>query len=265
MKIMKIFIQVYTLFLKLYKYHADFHIGLQNYVLHLHSHYPTMYDNHGNLTHIGCFGQEDLIGYLSSNHHGTRFYGDLITYYYNIDFSIHNKRTLVQISDGPMDRSNQNPSEHGGANELHFDLCGICDNINNCFTIYRRFIIRQQIYHSLIYNKRQTSKSYFVQYLFNNDINEQRFGIINYFFTYLTQAFAVVQYYPRRSLYSDCFKQSIYFSLLKNPLDSLFFVLEKHHLQTDIVNVDWISSHCIVIEMENSLFVTPVSSYNEHD
>lgn len=262
---MKIFIQVYILFSKLYEHHKIFHTGLQNYVLHLHSHFSTMYDNHGSLTHIGCFGQEDLIGYLSSNHHGTRFYGDLITYYYNIDFSIHNKKKFVQILDGPIDRSNQNASEHEDARELHSDLCGICDNVNSCFTIYRRFVIRQQTYHSLIYNKRQTSISYFVQYLFHNDVNDRRFGIINYFFTHMNEAFAVIQYYPRRSLYSDCFRKSKYFSLLKSPLDSLFFVLEKYHLQTDVVNVNWISSHCIVIEMENSLFVTPVSSYNEHD
>ncbi|CAF1237536.1 unnamed protein product [Didymodactylos carnosus] len=65
--------------------------GLQNLVLHLRSHYSPQYDDHGAFCNRGTSGQEDLIGHISSNRQGTRYYGELITYYYGIDFSLHNK------------------------------------------------------------------------------------------------------------------------------------------------------------------------------
>ncbi|CAF3422229.1 unnamed protein product [Rotaria sp. Silwood2] len=68
------------LFSKFYEDHEQHYNGLQNYVLHLHVHYSKMYKNHGALANIGCFGQEDLIGNVSSNHHGTRYHGELITF-----------------------------------------------------------------------------------------------------------------------------------------------------------------------------------------
>ena len=91
---------------KFYQDHESFYNGLQNYVLHLHAHYSIMYKNHGALSNIGCFGQEDLIGYISSGHHGTRYYGEFVTQYYNIDFAIHNKKPTITSMNGPRDRTN---------------------------------------------------------------------------------------------------------------------------------------------------------------
>jgi hypothetical protein len=253
------------LFLQFYEDHGQFYDGLQNYVLHLHAHYSLMYKNHGALSNIGCFGQEDLIGNISSNHHGTRYYGELITHYYNIDFAIHNKKQTITTVDGPQDQTNQHADQYEDADLFHSLLCGSCDRLNACFTIYRRFIIHQQMFHSLMYNKRQQSVSYFVQYLFNIDNKDRRFGIINYFFTHKNQGYAVIRQYPIKCLYSTCFKKSKYYRLLKTPLDSLFFILEKNCQQTDLVQTDWIVGHCIVTEMANSLFIVPVLSYNEHD
>ncbi|CAF3844015.1 unnamed protein product [Rotaria sordida] len=79
------------LFQQFYRDHDEHYYGLQNLVLHLHTDFVTMYQNHSALSNIECFGQEDLIGSVESNHHGTRYYGESIAYYYNIDFSLHNK------------------------------------------------------------------------------------------------------------------------------------------------------------------------------
>ncbi|CAF4751404.1 unnamed protein product, partial [Rotaria socialis] len=79
------------LFIRYYKDHRNFYSGIQNYVLHLHYHYMQQYFNYGSMSHTGCFSQEDLIGHISSNTHGTTNYNDLIIYYYNIDFCMHNR------------------------------------------------------------------------------------------------------------------------------------------------------------------------------
>ncbi|CAF0969981.1 unnamed protein product [Rotaria sordida] len=125
------------LFQKFYYYHDDYFNGLQNLVLHLHVHLTTIYKNHGALSNIGCFGQEDLIGEIGSNHHGTRYYGELITFYYNIDFSIHDKSstppsTNNQLYDQVLDSLDQ-------YNYIHERLCD-CKQVRDCFSVYRRLI-----------------------------------------------------------------------------------------------------------------------------
>lgn len=250
---------------RFYQDHEQYYQHLQNFVLHLHIHYSTMYKNHGSLANIGCFGQEDLIGKIGSNHHGTRYYGDLITYYYNIDFSIHNSRRTVDIIDGPKDRLGEHADRYEDMDQYHSLLCAGCNQLNDCCTIYRRFIIERKMFHSLIYTKRRNSNSYFVQYWMNNDTTKIRFGVIKFFFTYRQEGHAVMDHYPVNCLYSQYFKESKYYDLLRRPLDSLFFVLEKYSRSKHLVNTSWIKSHCIVIEMNNTLLVTPASTYDEHD
>ena len=72
------------LFLKYYEDHSMYFDGLQNLVLHLHLHYDRLFDQHGSLCYLGTFSQEDFIGAVSKNHHGSRFHGDLIAYYYEV-------------------------------------------------------------------------------------------------------------------------------------------------------------------------------------
>ena len=74
------------------KYHELFYTQLQNLKLHLYAHYGSVYETHGSLSNLGCFGQENFIGFVSASYHGTRYHGDSITYYYNVDFSIQNKK-----------------------------------------------------------------------------------------------------------------------------------------------------------------------------
>ncbi|CAM4947269.1 unnamed protein product [Rotaria socialis] len=140
----------HDLFQHFYHDHDEYYCGLQNLVLHLHTHFKTMYNNHGALSNIGCFGQEDLIGSIGSNHHGTRYYGKLITYYYNIDFSLHNKPTKTKAIIEKIDLVNDAVDKY---HDLHAQLCD-CEQLHKCFNICRRFIIKDRMFHSLMYNKR---------------------------------------------------------------------------------------------------------------
>ena len=254
------------LFSRFYEDHGQFYHQMKNFVLHLHAHYARMYDNHGALSNIGCFGQEDLIGYVSSNRHGTSHFGELITHYYSIDFHLHNRSRATKTINGPKDRSNHRADHYDDIDRFHALLCtNGCLRLNDCFVVYRRFVIHDQMFHSLIYNRAKRSLNYFVQYLFENDANDRRFGSIELFFTYEQRGYAIVQHHPCQHLYSDCFKRSRYYGLLTAPLDSLFFILEKQCRQRDLLQTSWIVNHCIVIEMTSSLFVTPISTYDEHD
>lgn len=72
------------LFVKYYQDHSKYFDGLENLVLHLHLHFDELFVQHGSLCYLGGFGQEDFVGAISKNHHGSRFHGDLITHYYEV-------------------------------------------------------------------------------------------------------------------------------------------------------------------------------------
>ena len=250
------------LFKSFYSDHDDYFDGLQNLVLHLHAHFTTIYKNHGALSNIGCFGQEDLIGKVGSNHHGTRYYGELITFYYNIDYSLHGKSSMLPtINNQPCDPVRDSLNQY---TDIHERFCD-CDQVRDCFSIYRRFIINQQMYHSLIYNKRGRSISYFVQYF--SDERYPQFGTIEFFFALKSEnkSYACIHEYCVQKKYSSYFEESKYFDILRRPLDSFFFVIENHSKRKSFVSTDLIKKHCIVFKMNDCTIITPVSAYNEHD
>lgn len=72
-----------------YKEHGKYYDGLANLVLHLHIHYPTQYENYGSLNNTNCFAQENLIGDFAKNKHGSRYWGDLLAYYFNVSYSFY--------------------------------------------------------------------------------------------------------------------------------------------------------------------------------
>lgn len=252
------------LFCRFYEEHELFYDHLQHFKLHLHAHYPYVYETHGSLCNLGCFGQENFIGSISSDHHGTRYYGDSITYYYNIDFCIQQRKKKKTIINGPCDRSSILANDYDYMQQIHSSLC-VCNNLNSCCLIYRRFIIKNEMFHSLIYNRRKNSVSYFVQYSLANDVIEYRFGIIELFFACNSVNYAVIKYHPIKELYSNYFGSSSYYHLLKKPIDSMYFILQKNHCQLDVVRTDYIQNHCIVVEKEDHFFATTILSYNEHD
>jgi len=73
------------LFVKYYQDHGIFFQDLQNFSLHVHLHFDRLFKHHGSLCFLGTFSQEDFIGAVSKNFHGTRFHGELITYYYEVN------------------------------------------------------------------------------------------------------------------------------------------------------------------------------------
>jgi hypothetical protein len=209
------------LLISYYRDHDNYYNGLQNFVLHLHSHYSTIYTNHGALSNLGCFGQEDLIGNFSSSHNGTRYYGELICHYYNIDFSL-NRSGERKERDGPIDPSGESPHQAEHAHECHRRLCG-CNDLDRCIVIYRRCIVREQLYHSLIYHRSPKSISYFVQYSIDESMDQVNFGAIQCFVTLSDKPFALMRHHPMKHLYSDHFKSSKYYRSLKERNLSIIF------------------------------------------
>lgn len=198
------------LFIEYYRDIDIYYDGLQNFVLHLHRHLPDVYRMHGSLSNIGCFGQDDFIGNIGSNHHGTRFYGELLTFYYNVDYALQSKKKTSHVVDGPLDVIEQICYQY---KQLHEAFCS-CENINGCLSIYKRCIINRNIFHSLLYMKRGRSTSYFVQY--RDEQNHFKFGTIKLFFQIASSriTYVLIDRYDVIMKYSSYFKQSKYYHLI---------------------------------------------------
>lgn len=252
------------LIVQFYKDVEIFYKNSLTFKLHLHLHLSSMYNTHGALCHLGCFSQESLIGFVSDNHHGSRFHGNSIVHFYNIDFCLHDKKKQNTVVDGPCDPTDTPRNSYGYLKEFHSRVCG-CDHFVLCVKAYRRYIIHQRMYHSLLYTKRQSSISYIVQYISTFNDPKKRFGIVDLFFISNGFSYAAIKYYPFKQLYSEFFQGSSYYQLLKEPIDRLYFVLDKCYCELEIVSVERILNHCIVIEKKHYLLVTNILSYNEHD
>lgn len=72
------------LFVKYYKDHEVFFTNIQDFALHVQLHFDRLFVNHGSLCYLGAFSQEDYIGAVSKNFHGTRFHGELLSHYYEV-------------------------------------------------------------------------------------------------------------------------------------------------------------------------------------
>ena len=106
----------------------------------------------------------------------------------------------------------------------HAHVCG-CSHTATCIVIYHRCIIKNQIYHSLRYRKRQSTISYFVQY--SDDCHDTLFGSIEVFFKNKGSTFALIHNYPNRNLFSDIFSSSSYHSFLS--ISTFIYFNQSHH------------------------------------
>ena len=244
--------------------HERFYVQSQSFKLHLHSHYAALYESHGALSNLGCFGQESFIGAVSTNYHGTRYYGDSICHYFNIDTSIQGKTDDHIARNGPQDESSIPAKTYDAVKSFHRTQCN-CEHVNSCCTVYHRFLIHDAMYHCLLYKKRKNSVSYFVRYSLRNDVQDELFGIIDMFFIHKGLGYAVILNHQIKDLCSNGFLDSPYYHLLKKPLDRLYFIVEKDYCQVHVVRTDDISNHCIVVRKNDYLFVSNFLSYNEHD
>ncbi|CAF2041220.1 unnamed protein product, partial [Rotaria magnacalcarata] len=114
-----------------------------NFVLHLHEHLASLYDQHGPLSSINTLAFEDFIGYVSKNRNGTVFQHDLLAYYFNIDVHLRNSMQEKYLtSDGLFDLfvlSSKDSSFNALVN-YHAKKC-LCNVMINCVKYYRRYII----------------------------------------------------------------------------------------------------------------------------
>ncbi|CAF3411283.1 unnamed protein product [Rotaria socialis] len=239
--------------------------SIQNFVLHLHVHYANQYRLHGSLSNLRTFGQESLLGYFAKNRHGTHHFGELITNNYNVDFTIHNQPNSHSSSRTiEVDRlvDVHESSISGALQEYHNALCS-CDKIDQCVSIYRRCQLKHMVYHSLLYRRRGSSVSYFVQYSKGHDDN--LFGKIDLFFKCNNKNFALIHNHRLKYLFTDYFLSSNYHDIFLKALNVYFYVLHHTSTLTDVVTVDNISNMCVVFTFNDSLVVTPLSSSYEHD
>lgn len=251
-----------------YKDHDIFYTGIQNYVLHLHRHFGTQYQNYGSLANIGCFHQEDLIGHISKNIHGSNYYSDLIVHYYSIDFTLYaqNSQTIYKKVSKPVDLNvDISINDYPVIIENHNNICK-CLNPSNCISIYRRCIISNHMFHSLIYKRKGKSNSYFISYSKSTNDKIIYYGRIILFFSCINRTYAVVQRYIQNQNFSSLFKSSPYFFLLEKPMDKFFSLLSKQPSDLfDAIDIDHVIKHCIIFDFKEQLIATEVSAYHEHD
>lgn len=144
----------------------------------------------------------------------------------------------------------------------HKSVCN-CNQTATCIVIYYRCVIKKQIYHSLSYPRRQSTKSYFVKY--TNDRREILFGAIQLFFTYKGSTLALINNYAKKHLFSDVFASSSYHSFLSKYINTFFYLLEENPSSFHYVPIYQILNLCVVFENDDCIILTPVSQAYEHD
>ncbi|CAF2115959.1 unnamed protein product [Rotaria magnacalcarata] len=216
------------LIMKYYHDFNSFYDGLENFVLHLHSHYQSQYRMYGTFSHLGSFGQESLIGYIGSNRKGTTHQGDIICENYGIDLMLHhqieNICSCTNIADGPFDPDlNFDFRSNDSVINFHNTEC-TCRSIKCCLRAFRRYAVKQRVYHSLTYNRRQKSVSYFVRYYSKDNSTSYFFGKIVMFFKYSNSncTYALIERYPVQDERSNSNSKKIYTPTTNAPEPECF-------------------------------------------
>jgi hypothetical protein len=249
------------------RYYQDFnkfYDDLENFVLHLHTHFADQYRQYGSFCHLGSFGQESLIGYMSKNFQGSRHQGDLICENYCLNLYSHHaidETNQSPIIDGPFD-----PDTSFNFSGHNFFSTNRLSTINGSMVAYRRCRVRNKLFHSLFYMKRNKSVSFIVRYRSADDVEDFRIGKIIVFVTIDNIAFALIESFSTHRDCSSLFRSSPYHRLLSEPFNQFFYLLSKDsdsicHLTRDSNIID----HCILFDLGDHFIATPVSSYDEHD
>lgn len=145
---------------------------------------------------------------------------------------------------------------------VHKRICG-CNDWSRCVRLYRRCKLRRKIFHSLVYTKRGSTLSYFVQYA--DEQHKNFFGVVLVFFTCLGFSYAVIERHADQGFFSDRFCSSPYHSILEKTLNVYFHSLNPQPSDIDIIHIENLIGLCIVFEDTRSLIVTPLSACHEHD
>ena len=245
------------LFSVYYRDHNLFYSSLQNFVLHLHTHLEQQHENFGALSFTSTFAQEDFVGYLGNNRHGSRYHGDLIAHYYSVDFALHSKMDeKMNVAEGLFDHHKDFDVDSFPKIQRQHSKCCSCSSVFDCVRIFRRCRIHQTVYHSSIYSKSKKSNSFFVQY---KDHTQLKHGHIELFFSFEDRTYALIHHHPRISTLSDRFKSSLYYPLLKDPIDYFFFLLQREPSPSiECIPIDAVETHLIVFEFPDYLITTSV-------
>ena len=184
-----------------------------------------------------------------------------------IDFALQNIVKTDEISvayraDGPFDQTDLTSTLFLDIHQHHLTICG-CDRPYHCVQLFRRCIIDKRVYHSLIYSRRNSSISYFVQY--RQSQSGIGFGKIKFFLTLNCEKYALIEHYEIKNKFSEFFRSSFYYHSLRKSIDFFFFVLYSSASSTHCVPISSIENYCIVFQKTPHIIVTPLSIDYEHD
>lgn len=127
-----------------------------------------------------------------------------------------------------------------------------------CVTFYRRCLLQRRVYHSKKYTRRKRSINYFIQF---QQLDQSFFGIILLFYTQQQRKLALIKHFERKCSFSDYFKESEYYSLIKKPMDRYFFVLMESE-KYQVIHTEMITNHLIVLKNSrdfSTVVATPVN------
>lgn len=161
-----------------------------------------------------------------------------------------------------MDQILLQPGVADHSYRYHSSLCD-CDEPNHCLVFYQRCIINKRMFHSLVYNRPNSTVNYFVQYHYDGSV--VNFGKVQYFFVLEQETFAMIEHHTVESRFSDFFSSSSYHQLLMKSIDNFFFVLAIQSFESHCVSVNSIVNHCVCFDHPNHIVVTPLSYSFEHD
>ena len=169
--------------------------------------------------------------------------------------------SIEKNTNEPLDQTDSLLSMTHDIIEHHLVVCN-CGKLDQCVHTYRRCIIDTKVYHSLIYTRRNSTISFFVQYYTNQ--GDSNFGKIRYFFTSNNDTFAVIDHHEIKKKFSN-FISTSYCELLRKSIDSFFYVLYFESSVVHCVPIALIRNHCIIFEMNNCIIASPISGYGEHN
>lgn len=148
--------------------------------------------------------------------------------------------------------------------DYHARNCS-CNVVQGCIKYYRRCTLRRRVYHSMKYLKKKKTISYFIQ--FRSTASEFNFGKILLFFSQQGQTLALIQQFVYCQRYSNYFKSSCYYDIIKKPLDLYYFIVKETNRYT-VIDVHDIITYVIPFknsEDASTVVVTPIHCTYEHN
>ena len=145
----------------------------------------------------------------------------------------------IQNADGSLDQVDSPPNKTQDIIQHHRMVCR-CNKPDQCVRIYRRCVVDKKVYHSLVYSRRNSTISFFVQYYQKQE--NSNFGKIRYFYISNNETFAVIDHYEVKNKFSEFFISTSYYELLRRFIDPFFYARYSHTSEVYCVSMSFIKT-----------------------